>query len=141
MPYANPIVEFLDGQSQFKVPFIMYADFESILKPIQGPGNNPSVSSARGVNVHTPSWWCVYSKFAYGSVMNPLKLYRGKDCVSKFCEHIIAEAQCLYESFPEKPMEQLTKTQLKEHKSGTKCHICFKPFRKVNQFVKADSAM
>ena len=51
---------------------------------------------------------------------------------------MIAEAQPLYESFPEKPTEQLTKTQLKECKSVTKCHICFKPFRKVNRSVKAD---
>ena len=27
MPHTNPIVEFSDGQSQFKVPFITYADF------------------------------------------------------------------------------------------------------------------
>ena len=55
MPHANPIIEFLDGQSQFKVSFIMYADFESILEPTQGPGNNPSLSSMRGVNIHMPS--------------------------------------------------------------------------------------
>ena len=36
MPTKNPIVEFTDGQRQFKVPFVMYADFESILEPIQG---------------------------------------------------------------------------------------------------------
>ena len=81
----------------------MYADFESILEPIQGPGNNPSMSSMRGVNVHTPSGWGIISKFAYGEVTDPLKSYRGKDCVSKFCKHIIGEAQCLYSSFPEKP--------------------------------------
>ena len=129
MPHKKPIVEYLNGQFQFKVPFIMYADFESILKPIQGPGNNPSISSMRGVNVHTPSGWCVYSKFAYGKVMNPLKEYRGKDCVSKFCEYIIAETQCLCESFLEKPMEPLTKSQLKAYNRATKYHICFKPFR------------
>ena len=61
--------------------------------------------------------------------MNPLKEYRGKDCVSKFCEHITAEACRLYESFPEKPMEPLTKAQLKEYNHATKCHIYFKPFR------------
>ena len=130
MPHTKPIIEYSDGQFQFKVPFIMYADFESILEPIQGPGNNPSMSSVRRVNVHTPSGWCVYSMFAYLSVTNPLKSYRGKDCVRKFCEHIIAEAQCLYESFPEKPMEPLTKSQLKEYKSVTKCHFCFKPLGK-----------
>ena len=34
MPHKAPIVEYSDGQFQFKVPFIMYADFESILKLI-----------------------------------------------------------------------------------------------------------
>ena len=135
MPHNKPIVEYSDGQFQFKVPFIMYADFESILEPIQGPGNNPSISSTRGVNIHTPSGWCIYSKFTYGKVTNPLKEYRGKDCVSKFCEHIIAEAQCLYESFPKKPMEPLTKSQLKTYNCATKCHICFKPFKEDNRKV------
>ena len=139
MPHKNPIVQYSDGQFQFKVPFIIYADFESILEPIQSPGNNPSISSTRGVNVHTLSGWCFYSKFAYGKVMNPLKEYRGKDCVSKFCEHIIAEARCLYESFPEKPMEPLTKAQLKEYNYTTECHICFKPFKENNRKVRDHS--
>ena len=84
MPHKKPIFQYSDGQFQFKVPFIMYADFESILEPIQGPGNNLRISSTRGVNVHTPSGWCVQSEFAYGEVKDPLKLYRGKDCFSKF---------------------------------------------------------
>ena len=136
MPHKKPIVEYSDGQFQFKVPFIMYADFESILELIQGPGNNPSISSTRGVNIHTPSGWCIYSKFAYGKVTNPLKEHRGKDCVSKFCEHIIAEARRLYESFPEKPMIPLTKSQLKAYNHVTKCHICFKPFKPGNRKVR-----
>ena len=61
MPNRKPTVEYSDGQYQFKVPFMMYADFESILEPIQGASNNPNVSSTRGVNIHTPSGWCVYS--------------------------------------------------------------------------------
>ena len=36
MPHKAPIVEYSDGQFQFKVLFIMYADFESILGPISG---------------------------------------------------------------------------------------------------------
>ena len=40
MPREGSTVEFCDGQNQFKVPFIMYADFETILEPMgpQGPG-------------------------------------------------------------------------------------------------------
>ena len=86
--------------------------------------------------IHTPSGWCVYSKFAYGKVTNPLKLYRGKDCVGKFCEHIIAEARHLYESFPEKPMIPPTKSRSTEYKRATKCHICFKPFKLGNRKVR-----
>ena len=87
MPTKNPIVEYSNGQHQFKVPFIMYADFESILEPIQGASNNPNHSSTRGVNVHTSSGWCLHSKFAYGNVEKPTTQYRGPDCVEKFCEH------------------------------------------------------
>ena len=81
MPHKRPIVEYLYGQFQFKVPFIMYADFESILEPLQGPGNNPRISTTRGINIHIPSGWCVHSKFAYGEVKDPFKLYRRNDCV------------------------------------------------------------
>ena len=95
MPRRKPIVEYSDGQYQYKVPFIMYADFESILEPISGPVPNPKISSAHGVNIHTTSGWCVRSEFPYRNVKDPLKLYRGKDCISKFCEHIIEEAHQL----------------------------------------------
>ena len=128
MPNSKPIVQYLDGQYQFKVSFMMYADFESILEPIQGVNNNPNESSNRGVYVHMPSGCCVYSHCSYGNVTNPLTQYRGPDCVHKFCKHIISKAKRLYNSFPEKPMAPLTKSQLKKYKRVTKCHICFKPF-------------
>ena len=92
MPIKNPLVKYTDGQYQFKVPFVIYADFESILVPISGAANNPEMSSTRGINVHEPSRWCMYSKFAYGSGINGFRKYRGRDCVSKFCDRIISEA-------------------------------------------------
>ena len=137
MPHKNLRVEFCDGQFQFKVPFIMYADFESILEPIQGLGNNPMISSTRGVNNHVPSGWCIHSKFAYnGKVENPLKLYRGKDCIKKFCDHVTGEAQHLYHAFPEKPMDPLTKKQLKKYEEASRCYICFKSFNGENPKVR-----
>ena len=75
MPHKRPIVEYSDGQFQFKVLFIMYADFESILKLISGPENDLRISTTRGINVHVPSGWCVRSEFAYGEVKDPLALY------------------------------------------------------------------
>ena len=137
MPYKNLIVQYSDGQFQFKVPFIMYADFESILELIQGPGNNLMISSMREVNNHLPSGWCVRSEFAYnGKIENPLKLYRGKDCVKKFCDNIIGEARHLYQSFPVKPMTPLIPKEMDRYKRLERCHICFKPFKEDNPKVR-----
>ena len=119
MPKQGSTVKFKDGQNQFKVPFIMYADFELILEPMgpQASGSpNPNQPYTNEVNQHTPSGWCVYSKFAYGDVDNPLRLYRGKDCIENFCNYIKEEAHRLYYMFPEKPMDPLTKKQWKKYK-------------------------
>ena len=113
----------------------MYADFESILEPIQGVGDDPMISSTRGVN-HVPSGWCICSEFTYEKVENPLKLYRGKDYVKKFCDHVIGEARRLYQSFPEKPMKPLTKKQLKKYEEASRCYICFKSFNGENPKVE-----
>ena len=109
---------------------------ESILEPIQGPGNDLRIPSTRGVNNHVPSGWCVHSKFAYGMTENPLKLYRGKDCVEKFCDHVIGEARRLYQSFPEVPMTSLTPKEMDRYKRSEWCHICFKPFKEDNLKVR-----
>ena len=128
MPHKKPIVEFCNGQYQFKVPFIMYADFESLLEPIQGSSKDPSGPWTTAINNYIPSGWCVYSEFAYGVVQNPLTLYRGKNCVKKFSDHVIGEARRLYHAFPERPMNPLTSNQNERYKKSKRCHICFRPF-------------
>ena len=87
-------LKFHDGQCRFKVPFMMYADFESILKLVDErykekmntmkAGRKGKTPYTQKINTHVPSGWCVQSTFAYGDVPNPLKMYRGKDCVEKF---------------------------------------------------------
>ena len=137
MPKQGSTIEFKYGQNQFKVPFIMYAYFESILEPMcpVEPGS-PSQPYTNEVNQHTPSGWCVYSKFAYGDVDNLLRLYRGKDCIETFCNYIKEEARRLYHMFPELPMDPLTKKQWKKYKKATKCHICYIPYTQTNLKVR-----
>ena len=117
MPKQGSTVEFKDRQNQFRVPFIMYADFESVLEPMDPvePGS-PSQPYTNEVNQHMPSGWCVYSKFANGDVDNPLRTYRGKYCIETFCNYIKGEARRLYHMFFEKPMDPLTKKQWKKYK-------------------------
>ena len=101
MPKLGSVVEFYDGQNQLKVPFMMYVDFEAILEPMQGSIPDLKGPYTKDISQHIPSGFCVYSKFVYGEVQNPLKLYRGKNCVGKFCDYIRREAHRLYHMFPE----------------------------------------
>ena len=82
-------LKFHDGQYQFKVPFMLYADFESILKLVderyrekmntmkaERKGKTPYTEK---ISIHAPSGWYIHRTFAYGDVPDPLKIYRGKD--------------------------------------------------------------
>ena len=62
MPHKKPIVQYSDGQFQFKVPFIMYADFESILEPIQGLENKQPEDLFNERYQQSRSIWMVHSQ-------------------------------------------------------------------------------
>ena len=69
MPRKGSKIEFCDGQNQFKVLFIMYADFESILEPIQAP-----ILNLRGpTHWRLPSTHHLAGAFTANSLMEKLK--------------------------------------------------------------------
>ena len=129
---GKSIVKYTDGQYQFKVPFVIYADLESILVPVSSSANDPT----RGINIHEPSGWCMNSTFSYSNKLKKLQQYRSKDCISKFCEMIMLEAKRLHTSSPQKPMYELNDRHLEEHKNTKKCHVCFKEFFSNNIKVR-----
>ena len=116
MPWReeDKYVQYHDGQKQFKVPFIMYADFESILEPMEK-------NSKGQVNKHVPSGFCVYSKFAYGDIPDPMKVCRDEDCVEVFIDHIEPEVNRLHSLVPEQSMIPLTEVIQKEYEEVTEC--------------------
>ena len=120
MPEKGSFLKFYDSQYQLKVPFVMYEDLESILKPTETPKPNPEESYTKEINQRISSGFCVYSQFAYGKVENPLKLYRRKDCVKAFCDYIENGVKRLYHTFPEKPMKSRTDEEQEEYETATK---------------------
>ena len=74
-----------NGQYQFMLPFMLYADFESILRPVDewymnrmnriNAERKGKASYAEKINTHVPSGWCINSTFAYGHVSDPWKMY------------------------------------------------------------------
>ena len=51
----NKILKYNHGEKSMKVPFIIFADLESLLKKMGTYHNNPEISSTAKINKHTPS--------------------------------------------------------------------------------------
>ena len=117
-------LKFYYGQHQFKILFMLYTDFESIFKRVAEPYTGK-------INARVPSIWCVHSRFVDGDVLDPLKMYHGKDCVEKVEEHIKNEVKWLYATFRQQLITALSdvlKTESGRHEVVEKCHIFLKEF-------------
>ena len=107
------MLKFHGGYYLFKFPFMLYADFESILKPVEKQYRekmNKRKTQRKGktrytekINTHVPSGWSVHNTPVYGDVSDLLKLHRGKDCVVKFIEHIEDVVRHLCATFSQQP--------------------------------------
>ena len=74
------------------IPFI-YTDLECIIEKIDGCKNNSENSSTTKVSEHIPSGFSMSTISSFRSIENKHDVYRGKDCMKKFCdflrEHVV----------------------------------------------------
>ena len=57
----NKILKYNHGEKSMKVPFIIYADLESLLEKMSTCHNNPKNSSTTKINKHTPSGYSLFT--------------------------------------------------------------------------------
>ena len=63
-----------------------------IIEKIDGCKNNPKSSSTTKVSEHIPSGFSMSTISPLKSIENKCDVYRGKDCMKKFCESLIEHA-------------------------------------------------
>ena len=61
---GNKTLKYNHGEKSLKVPFIIYADLESLLKKIHSCQNNPEKSYAKKKAKHTPSGYPLFTCFS-----------------------------------------------------------------------------
>ena len=87
MPFKDTkILEFNQNQKSDKAPLIIYPDLEFIIQKVDGCKSNPENSSATKVSEHIPSSFSMSTISSFRSIENKHNVYRGKDCMKKFCE-------------------------------------------------------
>ena len=121
----NNILKYDPGEKYVKIPFIIYADLESLLEKIRTCHNNPNESSAIKINKHTPSGCSIFTHCSFSSTKNSLSHYIGQDCMKKFCkdskEHALKVIYCDI-----KEITPLTDEENESYEDQKFCYICKK---------------
>ncbi|XP_050517398.1 uncharacterized protein LOC126892024 [Diabrotica virgifera virgifera] len=132
------ILKFINIQKMLPVPFVIYADFESLLKPIDHVepfnGNSYSVKTAE----HQAYSFAFYLKCNYDDSLSKLIKYEGQDAPKVFIQKLDDLVHELYNNHLKhiKPMSPLTKEEIEKHETATECYLCGKPFNPFNRKVK-----
>ena len=76
-----------------KIPCTIQADIESLIRKIDGCGNNPEHFSTTKIGEHIHCGYSMSIFWAFDHIENKHTLYRGKDCMRKFCESLREHAK------------------------------------------------
>ena len=95
-----------------KMPCIIYADIESLIKKIDGCENNSEKSSIRKVGKHIPCGYSVSTIWGFNQIEDKHTLYREQDCMKKICESLREHAKSIID-FEKKKNVTVNKKRIK----------------------------
>ena len=116
------VLEFNQYMKSDKMPYLIYADIESLIRKIDGCANNPEDSSTTKIGEHIPCGYSMSTIWTFDHIENKHSLYLGKDCRKKFCESLREHAKNIID-FEKKKILSLTKEELKPHQDAKVCYI------------------
>ena len=109
----NKILKYNQGEKSMKVPFIIYADLESLLE------------TKTKINKHKPSGYSLFTHCLFDTTKNKLDYYRGKNCMKNFCLDLREHVTKII-NYEKKEMIPLTKEEKRFHRTSRRCYICKK---------------
>ena len=118
-------IRFENHHKQLKAPYIIYADFESIIPKIEGPALDPCQSNTQQTVRHEA---CGYSYMVVRSdgQTQPLQLYRGPDAAKHFLAALQVEEGKIKAVLANSGPMHMTPEDHKSHVNATDCHVCNK---------------
>ena len=140
MPAEGEVIKFKSFRETVKIPFVIYADLESILQKLtvtqkeemeqeQTEKLQKHVACSYGYKVV-----CCYDE----KLSKPFKMYRGLDIVNKFFTDIFEEEEEILEKlnkFQNTPMYMSNEENM-HHKKATRCYVCNCDFNAENRKVR-----
>ena len=84
----NQLLKYNHGEKSMKVPFVIYAYLECLLREMNTCHNNPERSSTTKITKHLASGYSLLTHCLIDVTKNKLDYYRGKDCMKRFCKDL-----------------------------------------------------
>ena len=112
---VTEILEFNQYQKSDKAQLMI--DLECLIEKIDGYKNNPENSSRAKVGEHIPSGFSMSTISSFKNIENKRNVYKGKDCVKKFCDSLTEHKTKVINSKKRK-MKLLTKERQESHENA-----------------------
>ncbi|KAG7299574.1 hypothetical protein JYU34_016555 [Plutella xylostella] len=124
LPKQGSFLAFKNYERKQNMPFIIYADFETMLQRHQGCEADPNIASTSTLQQHVPSAFGYYIVCTMDEKYNRYVSYRGTDCVSKFVEWLYRDTKQIYAVLKKNVKIIFTEDNLKSFETAIRCHIC-----------------
>ena len=124
MPKKGTMLRFKNYHRGEKVPFVIYADFESCIKSIDTCDPNPENSYTKQYQKHEPISFYYYIKSFDSKVSLPIKerSYTGKDAEQNFLEYLEEDIRAIANI--EKKEIIFGEKEAEDFNNATDCWIC-----------------
>lgn len=123
LPQPGSKVTFKNIHRQFKQPYVIYADFESLILKYQGPQNFPANTFATQVHeVCSFAYICVRADGIHSSPY----IYRGPNASQEFLKHMNHIYQCCLKQLQNPVSMIFSEENRLSFESATHCSICSK---------------
>ena len=122
MPEQGTVLKFTSLEKQYKVPFVLYCDFETMSVQCE---NTLSSGKTTKLFEHVPISFGVARVCSNKHFSKPPYIYRGKDCIGRFLDYIREEYSRIQSIIHVKSHPLVwNKLDQAQHKNQTNCSLC-----------------
>ena len=118
-------MSFTNYHKQMKAPYVVYADFECVLRKIQTCEPDNKRSFTIKTEKHEPCGFSYIVVRSDGQTIGPFT-YRGEDAVYVFLTYLLNHEREMREDMAHKRPLVMTNEDWKKYRNATECHICNK---------------
>ena len=123
--YHDDKVFFRNYESMLHLPFVMYADFESILVKQENNDGDETKSWTNKTQLHVADGFAVYIKSIDPDFYKEPYIYTGPNAAEHFIDYVVSQEEEIRNIYEEPlPIPDLDQLQRDEFDNATECYLC-----------------